>query len=263
MTQLKFYKSPWKALKLFCGSSLFTSFGVWIILNRAYGTYDYKMGWLTTVFFGLGIIVSLAMLIDRRPKIIITESGIWDRASKENEIKWEQIIAIHAFTINTQQFIGVKVTEDFVFRKKPKRLLVNFNKLIGAEKINVTLSNLQVDTFQFEQLMNRMVSSPKEQRMNLIRNYSSERKLNSGQVSVLKECILYGAFISVLITITFAVNNAFIFVMIPIGIAAVVSTCYSRWYPQGKSRFVRYCNMVTYIGFFYMIILFWIIQLKK
>ena len=113
MTEIKLYKTYWKALKLIALVVPFIVIGIWFIQKAQYGTFNYWMSLSGICFFGLGIPIGLFHLFDRRPQIIITERGIWDRTTNEGEIKWEQIKGAKLLNIHGQNFISLFVDDTF------------------------------------------------------------------------------------------------------------------------------------------------------
>lgn len=92
----------------------FVAIGLWMITQEPIGMAPYIMGWVCVCFFGLGIPVGLFHTFDRRPQIIISENGIWDRTTNQDEVKWEQIIEAYPLDIFEQKFISI-VTDDTLF----------------------------------------------------------------------------------------------------------------------------------------------------
>jgi hypothetical protein len=76
MTEIKLYKKLIKGLRIIAMAIPFVAIGIWAITKEPLGTMNYIMGWLCTVFFGLGFLIGLFQTFDRRPQIIITEKGI-------------------------------------------------------------------------------------------------------------------------------------------------------------------------------------------
>jgi hypothetical protein len=99
MTEIKLYKTTTKGLKIIGMCLPFVVLGLFLLSDATYGTTNYVMSWLCICFFGLGIPVGLFQTFDRRPQIIITENGIWDRTTNQDEVKWEQIIEAYPLDI--------------------------------------------------------------------------------------------------------------------------------------------------------------------
>lgn len=173
MTEIKLYKTYWKALRLLVLAITFTVAGIWFTQKSQYGTFYYLIGWGCICFFGLAIPIGLFNLFDRRPQIIITEYGIWDRTTNEIEIKWEQIKGTKLININGQIFISLFVDETFIFSKKQYKWAAKLNEEIGAQKLNLSLGQLEIDPIKLSDLLFQITSSEKKERITVIRNYLS------------------------------------------------------------------------------------------
>lgn len=117
MTEIKLYKTTTKGLKIIGMCLPFVAIGLWFITQEPIGTTNNIMGWVSTCFFGLGIPIGLFQTFDRRPQIIISEKGIWDRTTNQDEVKWEQIIETYPLDIFEQKFISIVTNETFIFKK--------------------------------------------------------------------------------------------------------------------------------------------------
>ena len=124
MTEIKLYKSPWRTIKLIFICSIFVALGLWGMLT---GNMPIWVAWLTIGFFGLGFPIGLFQLFDRRPQIIINETGIFDRTSNSDFIKWEIIQNAYLIDINRQKFICLVVDDKF----KPSRTRSKIYKQIA------------------------------------------------------------------------------------------------------------------------------------
>ena len=80
MKEIEFYKSKLKAIKLILLSLPFVAFSVWD-LNNSNHIDSTWFNWLGISFFGLGILLGLFNLFDKRPEIIIQMDGIFSRSS--------------------------------------------------------------------------------------------------------------------------------------------------------------------------------------
>ena len=170
MTEVKLYKTPLKGLKIFALTIPFVIIGIWII------TKDKSSGWLITLFFGLGIPVGLFQLFDRRPQIIINENGIWDRTTNQNEVKWEQIQGAYPLDIYGQEFISLVVDDTFVFKRKQYKWAAKINEAIGAQKLNLHLSQLRIDKNKMTSFIQEMTETEKRNRPSIIKKYFDKRR---------------------------------------------------------------------------------------
>jgi len=136
------------------------------------------MGWVSTCFFGLGIPIGLFQTFDKRPQIVITENGIWDRTTHQDEIKWEQIIEAYPIDIHGQKFISL-VT---VFKKKTSRRAAAINQFIGAQKLNLRLGQINIDEIELTNFINQITKETIEERRRSIKNF----KIKEGQLRILR-----------------------------------------------------------------------------
>ena len=171
MTEFKLYKRPLKGLKIFALTIPFVAIGIWMINKEPVGTTNYIMGWISTCFFGLGIPVGLFQTFDRRPQIIITENGIWDRTTKQEEIKWEQIQEAYPLDIYKQKFVSLVVDDTFIMKKNLYKWAAKLNEAIGAQKINLLVSQLKIDEFTMTNFINEIISTEKGNRQIIIKKY--------------------------------------------------------------------------------------------
>lgn len=171
MTEVKLYKKPLKGLKIFALSIPFIAIGFFAISKEVVGTTNYIMGWLCICFFGLGIPIGLFQTFDRRPQIIITENGIWDRTTKQDEFKWEQIERAYPLNIHQQKFVSLKLDKSFVIKKKLYKWAGKLNKAVGAQEINLHISQLKIDENKMADFINEMKKAKRENRDEIIKKY--------------------------------------------------------------------------------------------
>ena len=232
MTELKLYKSSWKGIKLIALTLPFVIIGIWVISKEQKGTFDYIMGCLCVSFFGLGIPLGVFTLLDKRAQIIINENGIFDRTLKQGEIKWEQIIDAYPIDINNQKFISLVVDETFVFKKKQYKWVKKLNELVGTQKLNLNLSQIKIDEIKLAELINKIRSSEKNERLNFIRTFSSNQKLIPN--FDYQNFLIYFLILVILVTLTLSSYIAFMSIIILMGISALIA----RWYRSP-------CNVAT------------------
>jgi hypothetical protein len=171
MREVKIYKTYRKALKHLIISIAFVTLGIWLLNRPDNGDLENIMSWLTIFFFGLAIVVGFYHLFDRRPQIIINEEGIWDRTTKQEEIKWEQIKAAHAVNIFGQKFISIKTDRTFRFKRKPYAWVSRINKEFGAEDLNLHVGQAGIKSMKLLSFIHEMIGSEKENRASIINDY--------------------------------------------------------------------------------------------
>ena len=169
MTELRLYKSPWKAVKLLLGCGAFVALGVWLL-----GQPDTPslVAWLSIGFFGLGIPIALFQLLDRRPQLIINEIGIFDRLAHRDFINWEIIQEAYLAEVNRQPFICLVVDEAFEPSRSKgrfKRSMARLNKELGFQELNLSLAYLSVDAPRLTAFIRAMREATLPERTFLVR----------------------------------------------------------------------------------------------
>jgi hypothetical protein len=114
MTEIKLYKSPWKAIRLLLLTLPFVIVGFYILSKQ---DSDRTMAWACICFFGLGIPLGLFNLFDRRPQIIIDEKGMFCRQSysifnksvDKGFINWDAISNVY-LKINKNSYRGLPLS---------------------------------------------------------------------------------------------------------------------------------------------------------
>lgn len=249
MTEIKLYKSRWKGIKLITLSLPFVLIGLWMISKEQKETFDYIMGWVGISFFGLGIPLGFFVLFDKRPQIIINENGVFDRTLKQGEIEWEQIIEVYPIDINNQKFISIVVNETFEFKKRQYKWAEKLNKLIGAQKLNLNLSQIEIDEIKLTELINKIINSEKNERQNHIRIFLSTQKTIPNFDA--QNYLIYLIILFIMIYISIGNITAFMSIMILAGISAIIT----RWYrgTNNKSSIYKYARVITFLGFINMV----------
>lgn len=174
MTEIKLYKSPWRAIKLLVISSVFVAIGF-------RGLYDGKMpsgfDWIGIIFFGTGIIVGLFHLFDRRPQIILNETGVFDCTTHKEFINWEIIQDAYLIDIFRQKFICLRVDERFKPSKKRSRLYrkaARFNEVLGAQELNISLGQVKINPERLTEFILYMRTAGKGERVMLLNRFETE-----------------------------------------------------------------------------------------
>lgn len=251
MTELKLYKSSWKGVKIIALCLPFVIIGIWMISEKQLGTFDYFMGWFATSFFGLGIPIGFFVLLDKRPQIKINENGIWDKSLKQNEIKWEQITDSYLIDIYNQKFISIAVDKTFVFKKTKFRWLNKLNKYVGAQELNLNLSQIKIDEQKLDKFITKIRKADKTERNNLIRIFISNLSLVPNYD--FKKYITYLAFLICFVVISLSNIYGFFGIMIIMGISALIA----KWYTgsTNNSKLRKYSERIVYLGFANVVII--------
>jgi len=247
MTELKLYKTITKGLKIIGMCLPFVAIGLWIIMDNPYGTSEYFMGWVGICFFGLGIPVGLFQTFDRRPQIIISENGIWDRTTNQDEVKWDQIIEAYLLDIFEQKFISLVTDDTFVFKKKPYKWAAKINKEIGAQNLNLHLGQINIDEIELTNFINRISKENIEDRRKLIKTFRI-KKINFS-VSDFQKILVYFLISITLLFLSLSSFTAFMSIMVVMGISAMTA----RWRPDNLT-IIRYAGIATWLGLINMVL---------
>lgn len=247
MTELKLYKSTTKGLKIIGMAIPFVVIGIWMITQEQYGTTNYIVGWFCTCFFGLGFPVGLFQTFDKRPQIIINENGIWDRTTKQPEIKWEQIIEAYPLDIAGQKFISIVTVDTYVLTEKLYEWASKINEEIGLQKVNLSLGQINIDDCDLTNLINELSKAEKGERKNLLQSFKVVE--TNFSTSDLQRALLYVLISISLLLLSLTGLTAFMTIMIIMGVAAAIT----RWRPDNL-KLRKYAGIVTWFGVINMVL---------
>ena len=171
MTEIILTKTPLKAIRIFLLSIPFVAIGIWMMVSKDVFTFDWIMGLLCSGFFSLGLFVGLFHFFDKRPQIIINENGIWDRTTKQDLIKWDFIKEAYPISIYRQRFISLVVNDGFEFKTKQYKWATKLSEGIGAQKLNIQVSQIKIDENRLTDFINTMIKVNKVDRIKIIKEY--------------------------------------------------------------------------------------------
>src|ERR1051326_4197417 len=89
MEKLIIKNSRWKHVLLLIASIGFVVAGIWMIIRGK------PFGWAAIVFFGSAIPIFVWQIADSRPRLVIDERGVLDRALGVGLIAWGDIRAAY------------------------------------------------------------------------------------------------------------------------------------------------------------------------
>jgi len=256
MIEIKLYKTTTKGLKIIGVCLPFITIGLWFITQEPIGTTNYIMGWISTCFFGLGIPIGLFQTFDKRPQIIISENGIWDRTTNQDEVKWEQIIEAYPLDIHGQKFISLVTDDTYIFKKKPYKWAERINKEIGAQNLNLHLGQINIDEIELTNFINRLRKESIEERGKLIKTLKIKRSNSS--FSILKKMLVYVLISVTLLILTFSNFVVFWIIMGLFGVSAIIA----RWRPDNLTL-RKYAGIATWLGLVNMVLCLGVIKVNE
>lgn len=172
MNEIIFRNSPVKGLTLILASSVFVMTGIWLLEEESG-----FMTWFFICFFGLGGVVGLVQLFDRRIKIRITRDGIWDQTTRQDMVQWGQIKKVRVINIYGSCFIPLVLDDTFVFSGRQYRWAAWLNQRIRGEKVNINLASIKCNPYKLAAFIEAMSKAEPAQRNALIDNYRKELKI--------------------------------------------------------------------------------------
>lgn len=245
MTKIEFHKSTSKKLALIGMCIPLVLIGIWMITTETYGTTNYILSWIVICLFGLGIPIGIYQLFYNEPQIIITEIGVWDKTTKQDEIKWEQIVTAYPLDIFDQKYISIIADNTYVFKKKQSKFAAKINEKIGAQQLNLNLALIDVEVNKLSDLINNLAKSEKDERQSIIQSF----RVKKTGLSILdfKKILVYISISIILLLLSLTNITALWTIMIIMGIAALTARWF--WGSNEVSSIRKYAGIVTWLGF--------------
>lgn len=107
--KLVIYQSKKKALVITFLSPLFAVVG-WLFLKYADNAVA---GWCFTILAGFCLVYGIGIWFDRKPYLILTETGITELSVVREEIEWNAIRRVGDLYFRGQFFVGLLVDRDY------------------------------------------------------------------------------------------------------------------------------------------------------
>ena len=161
-------------MKLLLGCVAFVALGIWILQMPDAPAIA---GWASILFFGLGIPISVFQLLDRRPQIIISELGIFDRTTHHEFINWEIIQDAYLMQVHQQKLLCLVVPEAFEPSRQETgigKALKQLSKKMGFQELTIPLSMVPIDEVRFAQFILAMTQAERPtDRTQLLQQYEA------------------------------------------------------------------------------------------
>lgn len=101
--------------------------------------------WLCVSFFGLSMVVGLHSLLNRRPKLILDEHGIYDQRGRGHFVPWEAIREIYLVSLASQLFLSLELDESHPDVLAPSARAVKVNSFFGMGPCTINIGELRVN----------------------------------------------------------------------------------------------------------------------
>jgi len=170
LLEVKLYKSKWKAIKLLLLACPFIAASVYDLWYNTTMMPDW-LSWLSLCFFGLAIPMGLFTFFDRRPQIIINETGIFDRLAYKDFINWNIIDDAYIVSVHGQHFICLIIKDEFKHLIPNKGKLKNLSLAMGFQELNINLGQVNIrDINKFGLFIIAMSKADNSTRNRLLKN---------------------------------------------------------------------------------------------
>ena|SRR5438552_14958580 len=128
--------APAHRFVLVVGSLGFVAVGVFILHENPI------VGWITIVFFGACALMGVRQLFDSRLRLVIDDSGVWDRMLAVGVIEWPDIRSAFIKTTSGHAFVCLELRDPvkYTTRLSPiVRRTVTLNRSLGFDDISLNL----------------------------------------------------------------------------------------------------------------------------
>lgn len=82
-----------------------------------------------------------------------------------------QIKAAYPLNIYKQRFVSLVVDEAFLMQNGSYKWTDQLNEAVGAQKINLSVSQLRIDEHKLSAFINEMISADKDDQQGLLKKY--------------------------------------------------------------------------------------------
>src|SRR5881397_2362895 len=114
------------------------------------------VGWMSIVFFGGCTLVFVWQLFDTRPRLIIDDRGVWDRALKVGVVEWHDISDAYVKHIQGNPFVCIALRDPTKYTRRLSPLLrrmASLNRALGFTELSLNLTGTDLDAEQIRELI--------------------------------------------------------------------------------------------------------------
>ncbi|HEX6534835.1 MAG TPA: STM3941 family protein [Gemmatimonadaceae bacterium] len=144
MKPLTIVPSPRRPLLLLAGGIALAAVGVLLAATRV----SVVLGTLTLVVGGAVAALFAAQALDRRPRVIINDSGIYDRTMKVGRIDWNDVAGAYVRRMRGGVFVCVELREPERYTNRLSAALrqrAEAHRKLGLTELSVNLSGTDAD----------------------------------------------------------------------------------------------------------------------
>ncbi len=96
--------------------------------------------WIFVAIFGLGFLLGLYLIFNRKPQIVLNEAGILDKSMSSTRINWESIKGVHKVTVYRLTIIRLVIDEQLAPIYKKGKADGTTGRLYGSGLIGLDLN---------------------------------------------------------------------------------------------------------------------------
>lgn len=168
------HKSRKKATYLLLFSLLVAIIG-WLIIQ-----YSGKnvVGWSIIILAGLCFILGIGNWFDRKPYIVLTESGLTVLNGTPEEIEWSAIRYVDDLYYRGAYFVRLLLARNYKPDLLPPTWFYRFDKLYaqnGLKAIYIRMGLYEISAIKFAAFIHKMTNATPEERVKLLHNFQSFR----------------------------------------------------------------------------------------
>ena len=139
-----YYGSKLKFIGLLISSIIFVSFSISLLQQpqENFSQIDQLWSWVSILFFSLGGIYCVYLLIKQKPSIVIDESGLTVLGFPT--VRWEEISSAYIFKYYNQNFLGIRLKDKTSFINKLSPIRRFFANLSASDWPAVSIGQIMV-----------------------------------------------------------------------------------------------------------------------
>lgn len=138
---------------------------------------DRLLGWCFVITAVFTLIYGIGSLFDRKPYLILSESGITDMATVREEIEWDAVQFADDFFFRGGYFVRLLLRRDYKPQAIPPSRFLRFDRIYeskGMKAIYLRMGGLEADSMRLVALIRRMVAADARQRAEILGGYRLE-----------------------------------------------------------------------------------------
>lgn len=136
---------------------------------------DALTGWCFVAAAVLTLVYGVGSSFDRKPYIILTETGIADLSVIREEIEWEAVEYVDDFFFRGQDFVRLLLDRDYKPRMIRPSWFWRFDRIYGLEGVKavyIRTSGLEIGSMRLAALIRRMIKADAQQRREVLEGRS-------------------------------------------------------------------------------------------